>query len=127
MAALSPVAIVSTTLQLYKRTEMTRTHHVVTLKHQFLHHVTIKRVLVIFHYQNIFQTFCTSVIWWRHLPAASYNFFSACVSGNRQQLCCQAECKTPIFSKRGFLQTKSNNVVKWDLSPKACKGMGRHI
>jgi hypothetical protein len=42
-------------------------------------------VLVIFHYQNNILVFCTSVIWWRHLPAASYNFFSAGVTGFLQQ------------------------------------------
>jgi hypothetical protein len=38
---------------------MTGTQHVGTLKHQFLHYITIKIVLVIFHYQNNFkQTSC---------------------------------------------------------------------
>jgi hypothetical protein len=46
-----------------KRTEMTGTQHVGTLKHQFLHYITLKMVLVIFHYQNIILVFCTSVIW----------------------------------------------------------------
>jgi hypothetical protein len=31
---------------------MTGTQHVGTLKHTFLHFITIKMVLVIFHYQN---------------------------------------------------------------------------
>jgi hypothetical protein len=56
---------------------MTGTQQVGTLKH-----ITIKTVLVIFHRQNNILVFCTSVIWWRHLPAASYNFFSTGVSGN---------------------------------------------
>jgi hypothetical protein len=33
------------------------------LKHQFLHYITIKMVLVIFHYQNKILVFCTYVIW----------------------------------------------------------------
>jgi hypothetical protein len=61
---------------------MTGSQHVGTLKHQFLHYITIKMVLAIFYYQNNFLGFCTSVIWWQHLPAASYNLFSAGVSGN---------------------------------------------
>jgi hypothetical protein len=31
---------------------MTGTQHVGTLKHQFIHYITIKTVLIIFHYQN---------------------------------------------------------------------------
>jgi hypothetical protein len=46
-----------------KRTEMTGTQHVGNLKHQFIHYITIKMVLVIFHYQNNILVFCTSVIW----------------------------------------------------------------
>jgi hypothetical protein len=46
-----------------KRTEMTGTQHVGTLKHQFLHYITLKIVLVIFHYENIILVFCTSIIW----------------------------------------------------------------
>jgi hypothetical protein len=42
---------------------MTVTQHVGILKHQFLHYVIIKMVLVIFHYQNNIHVFCTSVIW----------------------------------------------------------------
>jgi hypothetical protein len=42
---------------------MTGTQHVGNLKHQFLHYITIKMVLVIFHYQNNILVFCTSVIW----------------------------------------------------------------
>jgi hypothetical protein len=61
---------------------MTGTQHVGTLKHQFLHYITIKTGLVIFHYRNNILVFCTSVIWLQHLPAASYNFFSSGVSGN---------------------------------------------
>jgi hypothetical protein len=38
-----------------KRTEMTGTQHVETLKHQFLHYITIKMVLVIFYHQNNFK------------------------------------------------------------------------
>jgi hypothetical protein len=41
---------------------MTGTQHVGTLKHQFLHYITIKMVLVIFHYQNNLNkilVFCT--------------------------------------------------------------------
>jgi hypothetical protein len=60
MAALSTVAIVSTKR---KRTDMTVTQHVGILKHQFLHYVTIKMVLVVFHYQNNILVFCTSGIW----------------------------------------------------------------
>jgi hypothetical protein len=46
MAALSPVAIVSTERK-GKRTEITGTQHVVTLKHKFLHYITIKMVFFI--------------------------------------------------------------------------------
>jgi hypothetical protein len=46
-----------------KLTEMTGTQHVGTLRHQFLHHITIKMVLVIFHYQNNILVLCTSVMW----------------------------------------------------------------
>jgi hypothetical protein len=46
-----------------KRTEMTGTQHVATLKHQFLHYITLKMVLDIFYYQNNYLVFCTSVIW----------------------------------------------------------------
>jgi hypothetical protein len=67
-----------------KQTEMTVTQHVGMLKPQFLHYVTIKMVLVIFHFQNNILVFCTSVIWSQHLPAPSYNFFSADMSRNRQ-------------------------------------------
>jgi hypothetical protein len=42
---------------------MTVTQHVGILKHQFFHHVTIKIVLVISHYQNNILVFCTTVIW----------------------------------------------------------------
>jgi hypothetical protein len=35
-----------------KRTEMTGTQHVGTLKHEVLHFITIKMVLVIFHFQK---------------------------------------------------------------------------
>jgi hypothetical protein len=62
MAALSAVAIVSTKRK-GKSTEMNVTQHVGILKPQFLHYVTIKMVLVIFHYQNNILVFCTSVIW----------------------------------------------------------------
>jgi hypothetical protein len=62
--------------------EMTGTQHVVTLKHQFLQHITIKNVFVLFHYQNNFERNYSSSIWWRHLPAACNNFFEAGVSGN---------------------------------------------
>jgi hypothetical protein len=41
---------------------MTGTQHVETLKRQFLHYITIKTVIVIFHYQNNILVFCTSVI-----------------------------------------------------------------
>jgi hypothetical protein len=34
---------------------MTGTQHVGALKHQFLHYITIKIVLIIFYYQNHFQ------------------------------------------------------------------------
>jgi hypothetical protein len=69
-----------------KRTEMTGTQHVGFLKHHFLHHITIKMVLGFFHYQNNILVFCISVIWKPHLPAASYNFFSAGVSGNMSNM-----------------------------------------
>jgi hypothetical protein len=46
-----------------KRTEMNGTQHVVTLKYQFLHYITIKKVLGFFHFQNKTLVFCTSVIW----------------------------------------------------------------
>jgi hypothetical protein len=46
-----------------KRTKMTGTQHVGTLKRQFLHYITIKTVLDIFHYQNDVLVFSTSVIW----------------------------------------------------------------
>jgi hypothetical protein len=42
---------------------MTGTQHVGFLKHYFPHYITIKMVLVIFHYQNNILVFCTSVIW----------------------------------------------------------------
>jgi hypothetical protein len=32
---------------------MTGTQHVGTLKHQFLHYITLKMVLVLFYYQKI--------------------------------------------------------------------------
>jgi hypothetical protein len=38
---------------------MTETQHVETLKHQFLHYITIKTVLGFFHYQNSIFVFCT--------------------------------------------------------------------
>jgi hypothetical protein len=62
---------------------MTGTQHVGTLKQQCIHYITLKMVLDIFYYQNNCLVFCTSVIRQRHLPAASYNFSSAGVSGNR--------------------------------------------
>jgi hypothetical protein len=46
-----------------KRTKMTGSQHVGTLKHQFLHYITKKTVFVIFHYQNNILVFCTFVIW----------------------------------------------------------------
>jgi hypothetical protein len=52
MAALSAVAIAGPLFLLRekgKRTEMTGTQHVGTLKHQFLHNITIKLVLVILY------------------------------------------------------------------------------
>jgi hypothetical protein len=63
MAALSPMAIVSTERKGKTGRNDWDTQHVVTLKHQFLYDVTIKRVLLIFYYQNNFETFCTSAIW----------------------------------------------------------------
>jgi hypothetical protein len=65
-----------------KQTEMTVTQHVGILKHKFLHYVTIKMVLVIFHYQNNILVFCTC-----HLVATStgskLQLFQRCgVSGN---------------------------------------------
>jgi hypothetical protein len=45
-----------------KRKKMTGTQHVGTLKHTFIHYITIKTVLVIVHYQNNILVFCTSVI-----------------------------------------------------------------
>jgi hypothetical protein len=62
---------------------MTGTQHVGTLKHQFLQYITIKKVLILFHYQNNFEMNYSSAFWWRHLPAACNNFFEAGVSGNR--------------------------------------------
>jgi hypothetical protein len=46
-----------------KQTELTGTQHVETLKHQFLHYITILMVLFFFHFQNNILGFCTSVIW----------------------------------------------------------------
>jgi hypothetical protein len=46
-----------------KRTEMTGTLHVGTLKYKFLHYSTIEMVIGFFHYQNNILVFCTSVIW----------------------------------------------------------------
>jgi hypothetical protein len=54
-----------------------------TLKHKFLQYITIKNVLVLFHYQNNFEINSSSAIWWRHLAVACNNFFEAGVSGNR--------------------------------------------
>jgi hypothetical protein len=68
-----------------KRKEMTGTQHVGTLKHKFLQYITIKNVLVLFHYQNNFEMNSSSAIWWRHLPVACSNFFEAGVSGNCQE------------------------------------------
>jgi hypothetical protein len=65
-----------------KRKEMTGTQHVGTYKHKFLQYITIKNVLVLFHYPNNFEINSSSAIWWRHLPVASNNFFEAGVSGN---------------------------------------------
>jgi hypothetical protein len=65
-----------------KRKEMTGTQHVGTLKHKFLQYITIKNVLVLFHYQNNFEMNSSSAIWWRYLPVACINFFEAGVSGN---------------------------------------------
>jgi hypothetical protein len=65
-----------------KRKEMTGTQHVGTFKHKFLQYITIKNVLVLFHYQNNFEMSFSSAIWWRHLPVACNNFFEAGVSGN---------------------------------------------
>jgi hypothetical protein len=65
-----------------KQKEMTGTQHVGTLKHKFLQYITIKNVLVLFHYQNNCEMNSSSAIWWRHLPAACNNFFEAGVSGN---------------------------------------------
>jgi hypothetical protein len=60
---------------------MTGTQHVGTLKHQFLHFITVKTVLVIFHYQNNIFGFFTF-----YLEATStgskLQLFSAGVSGN---------------------------------------------
>jgi hypothetical protein len=81
MAALSAVAIVSSERK-GKKYRNDWTQDVETLKHKFLHLITIKMVLVIFHYQNNILFFVT-VIWQRHPPAASYKFFSAGVSGNK--------------------------------------------
>jgi hypothetical protein len=61
---------------------MTGTQHVGTLKHKFLQYITIKNVLVLFHYQNNFEMNSSSAIWWRYLPVACINFFEAGVSGN---------------------------------------------
>jgi hypothetical protein len=61
---------------------MTGTQHVVTYKHKFLQYITIKNVLVLFHYKNNFDMNSSSAIWWRHLPVACNYFFEACVSGN---------------------------------------------
>jgi hypothetical protein len=58
---------------------MTGTQHVGILKHQFLHYITRKIVLVIFHYQNNFKHnswFFASVIW----QQARYNFFNTGIS-----------------------------------------------
>jgi hypothetical protein len=38
---------------------MAGAQHVGTLKHKFLHYITIKMVLVIYHYQNNILVFCT--------------------------------------------------------------------
>jgi hypothetical protein len=65
-----------------ERKEMTGTQHVGTLKHKFLQYITIKNMLVLFHYQNNFEMNSSSAIWWRHLPVACSNFFEAGVSGN---------------------------------------------
>jgi hypothetical protein len=79
----SHVAIVPTESKGKKtRKEMTGTQHVGTLKHKFLQYITIKNVLVLFHYQNNFKMSFSSAIWWRHLPVACNNFFEAGVSGN---------------------------------------------
>jgi hypothetical protein len=74
-----------------KRKEMTGTQHVGTYKHKFLQYITIKNVLVLFHYQNNFEINSTSAIWWQHLPVASNNFFEACVSGNCVVYCEQGD------------------------------------
>jgi hypothetical protein len=64
-----------------KRKEMTGTQHVGTFKHKFLQYITIKNVLVLFHFQNNVEMNSSSAIGWRHLPVACYNFFEAGVSG----------------------------------------------
>jgi hypothetical protein len=57
-----------------------------TLKHKCLQYITIKNVLVLFHYQNNSEMNSSSAIWWRHLPVACNNFCEAGVSGNRSLL-----------------------------------------
>jgi hypothetical protein len=66
---------------------MTGTQHVGTLiKNKFLQYITIKNVLVLFHYQNNFEMNSSFAIWWRHLAVACNNFFEAGVSGNANLL-----------------------------------------
>jgi hypothetical protein len=81
---------------------MTGTQHVGTLKHKFLEYITIINVLVLFHYQNNFETNSSSAIWWRHLPVACNNFFEAGVSGNT----CDARVRNIVtFSSFHFRDT----------------------
>jgi hypothetical protein len=47
-----------------KGKEMTGTQHVGTYKHNFFQYITIKNLLVLFHYQNNFEMNSSSAIWW---------------------------------------------------------------
>jgi hypothetical protein len=61
---------------------MTGTQHVGTFKHKCLQYITLKNVLVLFHYQHNFEMNSSSAIRWRHVPVACNNFFEAGMSGN---------------------------------------------
>jgi hypothetical protein len=58
-----------------KRTEMTGTQHVGTLKQKCIHYITIKMVLVIFHYQHNILIFVSlllgSDIYWQQASTFS--------------------------------------------------------
>jgi hypothetical protein len=63
---------------------MTATQHGGTLKHSFLHYITIKIMLDFFPFFPLFFSSFLSDLVSRHLTAASQNIFNASGSGNRR-------------------------------------------